>query len=295
MPARAACVLGAYEGIAVADARTSARLVCQALQDAGADVATEPVARASVSAGSPAYVVGVHPLGYVVVLEVAYEAPVGTREQARTLQLNGIEEVAVAAPRIADSLVHGTPLAQTAKLHSLVGQETRPYQKEYGETKFALGVLGFALPDDTYGGFGAFGRVYYEAARYAVGVDLRVGGSSSGNGDASLVGISVGARYFLNEADISPFVGGGVGILWLGAQRRYDAPASSSVRYDYFTLDGSGMGAFGELGVEFLRLHGSRLDAMVRVDTPFFTLHDSGDGHEHYALPISLMASYSFD
>jgi hypothetical protein len=286
-------VLGNFEGFPSADARTSAILVCKALRDLGAGVSLDPVDPAQVAPDRSAYRVDLHKLGYVVVLDVGFEAPVGTRAQGRSLQLNGVEEVSVAAPRIADSLLRGTPLDKTAKLQTLVGSETRPYAKQYGETKIAVGVLGFALPGDTFAGYGAFGRVYYEAARYAVGLDLRFGASSSGEGDASLVGISVGARYFLNEADTSPFVGGGVGILWLGVDRRYDAPPRSGSTYAYSSLTGSGFSTFGEAGVEFLRMHGARFDAMLRVDAPIFTLR--ADGHRHYTLPIALMASYSFD
>ena len=167
------------------------------------------------------------------------------------------------------------------------------YAKKYGETLFAFGVLGYALPDETLAGYGVFGRLYYEAERYAVGLDLRLGTSGDSDGDSSLIGVSVGGRYFLNADDISPFVGGGAGILWLGQKRNYgSAPMSTSGYYpedDYRTqLSGSGLAAYGEVGVEFLRMHNTRLDALLRADAPFFDLE--GDGHHRYTVPISLPA-----
>jgi hypothetical protein len=142
-----------------------------------------------------------------------------------------------------------------------------------------------------------FARLYYEAERYAVGIDLRVGGSGQSDGDSSLIGLSVGGRYFLNADDISPFVGGGAGILWIGQKRDYGTtPASSSGYYEYedrTQLRGSGLAAFGEVGVEFLRMHNTRFDALLRADAPFFDLE--GDGHHRYTVPISLQLSYSFD
>jgi hypothetical protein len=291
----AACVAGASEGIPRGDAHTGAALVCQALRDAGADVAVDPVDPPALAGYAAAYRVEMRPLGSIVILQVSFESPVGTQVQSRSLQLNGIEEVSVAAPRIADSILHGTPLAQTAKVDTLVGQETRGYAKKAGETLFAIGVLGYMLPNTTWAGYGAFARLYYEVERYAVGIDLRLGTSSSRDGDSSLVGISVGGRYFLNDQDIAPFLGGGAGILWLGQKHNYPTPAGNSYEpYDgRVQLRGSGLAAYAEAGVEFLRMHSSRLDALLRAEAPFFDLE--GSGRHRYTLPISLQLSYSFD
>lgn len=295
----AACIAGISEGIPRGDAHTAAALVCQALRDTGADVSAEPVDPELATGRSSAYRVDVRPLGALVFVQVIFESPIGTPVQSRSLQLNGIEEVSVAAPRIADSIVHGTPLEKTAKVTNLVGEDTRVYQKKYGETMFAFGVLGYALPDGTLAGYGVFGRLYYEAERYAVGLDLRLGTSGTSDGDSSLIGLSVGARYFLNADDISPFVGGGAGILWIGQKRSYGGNTSNQTsgsypEDDYRTqLRGSGLAAFGEAGVEFLRMHKTRLDVLLRADAPFFDME--GDGRHRYTIPISLMASYSFN
>jgi hypothetical protein len=294
----AACIAGTSEGIPRGDAHTAAALVCQALRDTGADVSAEPVDPELATGRGAAYRIDIRPLGSLVFMQVIYESPIGTPVQSRSLQLNGIEEVSVAAPRVADSIVHGTPLEKTAKVTTLVGAETRVYPKKYGETLFAFGLLGYALPDKTVGGYGVFGRLYYEAERYAVGLDLRLGTSGDSNGDSSLIGVSVGARYFLNAEDISPFVGGGVGILWLRQKGNYaSTPTSTSAYYpedDYRTqLSGSGLAAFGEVGVEFLRMHNTRLDTFLRADAAFFDME--GDGHHRYTLPIALQVSYSFD
>jgi hypothetical protein len=296
-------LIGSHEGIPPGDAHTSVALVCDALRQAGANVSATP-AEAPGAADRTAYRVDLLPLGQVVILQVGYESPIGTRTDSRSLRLDGIEEVVVAAPRLAESLVRGTPVSATAKVDTLVGQETRPYLKEYGETMFGLGIMGFALPGDAWGGYGITAHLRYEAKRFAVGIDVRLGVSSDNDGDSDLAGVSLGARYFLNEGDIAPFVGGGAGILWLGVEREYEhaattnPPGSVPPYYDYgyddrTPLDGSGLAFFGEVGVEFLRMHGSRIDAALRLDAPVFQL--SGDGHERYTMPISLLVSYSFD
>jgi hypothetical protein len=284
-----ACIAGDARSSTPDDVYTAASLVCEALVAKGAKVDARPIDEAGASGHSSAYRVELRPLGSSVILQVGYESPIGRRIDGRTLQLSGIEEVTVAAPRLADSLVRGTPMGDTAKVDNLVGQETRTYSKEYGEVLFGIGLLGFALPGDTWSGYGMYGRLHYEAARYAFGLDLRLGGSSDGAGDAALGGISLGGRYFFSEANVTPFAGGGAGILWLGVYREYDDGVAGGER----ELDGSGLAGFGEVGIEFMRLHSSRVDILVRVDAPLFDLE--GDGRDHYVLPVSLMASFSFD
>jgi hypothetical protein len=290
----AACVVGDHDGVPEPDARTTAALVCEALLDAGARIEPQPIGASDAVHHGSAYRIDMRPLGKLVMLQVSFESPIGMRLRSRSLQLAKIEEVPVAALRIADALVHNKPLEGTARVDRLVGQETRKYEKQYGETLFAFGVFGMAIIDDTTAGYGAFGRLYYEATHYAVGADLRVGGSGRTDGDASLVGISVGGRYFLNTGDITPFLGGGVGILWLGTQSpgAIDPDDPYPYDYDYRDWDGTGASLYGEFGVEFLRLHGSRFDAALRPEFPLFELKDSGSGR--YALPILLTVSYSF-
>ena len=112
----AACIAGISEGIPRGDAHTAAALVCQALRDTGADVSAEPVDPELATGRGSAYRVDIRPLGSLVFVQVIFESPIGTPVQSRSLQLNGIEEVSVAAPRVADSIVHGTPLEKTAKV-----------------------------------------------------------------------------------------------------------------------------------------------------------------------------------
>jgi hypothetical protein len=298
---QAACLIGNQEGIAPGDARTGAALMCDALRQAGASVSATPVMQPGPDDRS-AYRIDLRPLGQLIILQVSYESPIGTRTDSRSLRLNGIEELVVAAPRVAESLVHGTPISSTAKVDTLVGQETRSYAKAYGETLFGIGIMGYSLPDDTWAGYGVVARLYYEAIRYSVGAEVRLGTSAEADGDSSFASIGLGARYFFNEADISPFIGGGASIMWLSAYRKFsDQPSVpnnslNGFNYDYggrTSIDGSGLAPFAEVGVEFLRLHDSRLDAALRLDAPTFKLH--GDNHARYTMPISLLVTYSFD
>ena len=192
---------------------------------------------------------------------------------------------------LARALWRGTPIEESARVTNLVGQETRSYQKEGGETLFAVGVLGFAIPQsDMWSGYGAYIRLYYEMERYAVSCEARLGGSAASSGDAHMVGLGIGGRYFFGDSDVSPFVGTGIGIMWLGVDE--DRTSNADALYERTALDGNGLALQTEVGLELMRLHKARLDVLLRAEVPVFDLE--GDGNSTYAVPMSLMASYSF-
>lgn len=298
--ADANCVFEQHGSIGEEDAETAAMLVCAALQEAGANVSRRAQLAEQVDARAPAYRTVLRTLGQTVIMSVTQEQPLGTPKASRDLRLNGIEETPKGAQRIAESLTQGVPLEKTASVDGLVGDETHYYQKRYGEFLIGLGVFGLMIPGaDVYTGYGATIRGYYETPEFAIGLGFRVGGNSADDNDAYLVGVDVGGRYFFSDGDFSPFVGAGLGILWLGAEARSDIEWS-----------GNGLTPSFELGVEFLRLHSSRLDIVLRADVPLFKLkaEDYGyDGYEYYgdrggastlkdryALPIALAVAYSF-
>jgi hypothetical protein len=282
-----ACIAGELPGAPISDAHTAAALVCEALRARGANVSAQPVIEGdALAAGhASAFRVEVRPLGRVVILQVGYESPIRTRLKSQSLQLRGIEEVTVAAPRMADALLRGTDVRESAQVDNLVGQETRSYAKQYGEMSFGIGLIGLALPSETWAGYGAYGRIHYEARRYAIGADLRIAGSDRSEHDIVMTGISLGGRYFLSDGDVTGFVGGGAGILWLSLEDVSSTGTSQQLR-------GSGLAGFGEVGVEFLRLHETRFDILLRLEAPGFEL--TGGGRDKYRMPLALMASFSF-
>ena len=300
-PGDAACLLGEHDGIPRADARTSAALMCTALRDKGAKVRTTPLEADQSLGFAAAYRIALRPLGTLIVLHVSYEAPVGEELRSQRLRLGSIEEVPVAAPRVADALLFGKPLAETARVDNLVAEETRKSRKMSGETFFAVGVLGFAIPDQTWAGYGAFARFHYQTSAYAVGIDGRIGTSTERDGDAHLFGLSVGGRYYLGDADVSAFLGGGLGVLWFGTNEYSNGELNEFGYYEgegEIDHAGSGLAPFVEGGVELLRMHESRLDIGLRVDLPLFAIGGPGQrskDDKSYAVPISLFASYSFD
>jgi hypothetical protein len=295
----ASCVIGESLGVPEPDAMTAAGLVCEALRQAGANIDATPTP-AGDAHGSSAYRVSLHPLGKLLLLKVSFETPIGTTTDSRTLQLGKIEEVPVAATRIAESLVRGTKLADTAKVDTLVGQETRTYEKKQGEFSIGVGVFGFgAFNSDVVAGYGLFGKMYYEVLRYGVGGELRIGGSDNSSGDATLTSVALTGRYFFADGDITPFVGGGLGVMWFSDRSDADASGIPDNEYYYYddfaTHEGSGLAAHADVGLELLRMHDVRFDVLLRVDAPLFTIESFDDRRDdRYVVPVSLMTSFSF-
>jgi len=253
------CRLAAHAGIQDADAATAGQLVCAELAHAGAP----PEARYRVSLGK---------LGSVIILSVEREGDaLGSTIDSREMRLQGIEEVSVAAPRIADSIVHGTPLRETEKVDNLVGDETRQPKTKPGKVHFALGLLGVMPPLDR-GAAPSAGLdldLHYEtgSGKLELGGSIRFGGSSGNDNSPSMAFFvfSMGGRYYTTDTDFSPYVGGG--LTW--GFWSLNLPGVEG-----FNGNNSGLGAYIDGGVEILRTHHTHLALGARLDAPFFALNN---------------------
>jgi hypothetical protein len=253
------CRLSEHAGFEEADARTAAMLVCAAIAHAG----PAPEAHYRVALGK---------LGSIVILSVSEEgATIGSSVDSREMRLQGIEEVEVAAPRIAAAIVHRVPLVETEKVDNLVGGDTRTPRSKPGKVHFALGLVGLAPPLDQ-GVSPAPGLsldVHYETPdqRLELGGSFRGGGGSASNTSPQegFAIFSVGGRYYTSDADFSPYVGGGLSWEFLSLTLPGD-----------FTGNNSGLGAYADAGVEILRTHHAHLALGARIDVPFFALNPTG-------------------
>jgi hypothetical protein len=281
------CRLVEHAGVPDADAHTATQLVCNAIARAGAS----PTSHYRVSLGK---------LGSVLILTVAHEGSTsGSTVDSREMRLQGIEEVDMAAPRIADAIVHGVPLVETEKVDNLTTAETRQPQSKPGKVHFALGLLGMATPPSE--GFnpapGLVFDVHYETGnqklelgssfRFTAGADH---GTQSSHADSVM--FSLGARYFPWDTDFSPYLGGGLSWEYL------------NLNASDFNGNGSGLGAYVDAGVEVLRTHHTHLALGLRCDLPFFSLNNEYGGYtapgastpasSYYYAPVSLELRLTF-
>jgi hypothetical protein len=256
------CRLGDHEGFDEADARTASRLVCAEVAHAGAAAGTH-------------YRVALGKLGSATILSVAREGETpGSTADSREMRLQNIEEVMVAAPRIAEAIVKGLPLSETEKVDNIVGAETRQPKSKGGTTHFALGLVGLLPPLDR-GLTPAAGLdldVHYETSsqQFEVGGSMRFGGGNGGSNNPAICNaffiFSVGGRWYSADTDVSPYLGGGLS--W--SVLNLSLPAQG-------TYDSNGLGAYVDAGVQILRTHHAHLAFGARLDLPFFSVRSQNN------------------
>ena len=255
----AECVIGTMKGIPAADAETVADVICDAIRERGVDVGP-PVTEAP---GREAYRVDARTLGSKIFLTLTHDATGGGTLGRGTIDVNALEEVPVAAPRLAAMVLEKKSAEKTATVNSLVGEETREYKKMGGETLWGIGFSGIAVPgSEAFPGIGLVFRGAFETQDFSVLGDLRITGSDkTGVTDkATLFSANINGRYFFLDGGWTPYVGGGLG--W----------SALALRVGEFESSDSGMAGNVEVGFEFLRFYKSRLHVDVRVDLPFFQL-----------------------
>jgi hypothetical protein len=265
------CRLGEHAGVDDDDAATAAQLVCAELSRAGAPAD----ARYRVSLGK---------LGSLVILSVAREgdAP-GSTVDSRQSPLRGIEEVTLAAPRLADALVHGEPMRKTETVDDLTSSETRTPNVRPATTHLAAGLIGMFGPLDRglSIGPGISLELHAETNPFQIVGNLRFGGGSDSSAPI-FVGPSVGARYFPMNTDSSLFVGGGLSWSYYAISESLGSNES-----------GSGLAAYGEVGVEIMRTRHAHLAFGARLDVPSFQLKSGASSTYDYPTGTSVTTSGS--
>ena len=184
------------------------------------------------------------------------------------MRLGSIEDVATAAPRIATAIVHGTVIEDIEAPAPPVAPEVPKAAPPSNSAKihFALGMVGTFPPLDRSAtpAAGADLELHAEWTTAEIVTDVRFGGSSSDRSvGITFVEFSMGGRFFTTEADLSPFIGGGFAWSYLAMD--------DNVHNDF---DGShtGLGGYGELGLEIGRTHHTHLAFGLRVDLPFYSM-----------------------
>ena len=276
----AVCLIGDHPGIPDSDAQTAALLVCDELRKQGISI-DDPVYEAPASANG--YRVVLRRLGEKIFVRLSHESPIGTIIAERQLTLANIEEMIPAAPRLVDALVHNKPIDDTVDMETVTEQEARELRKISGESLWHIEIFGTFVPGTDVVAEPGYGWGWsYQTPSYAVGSDLRfaISGIEADYEDDSdgfaYFSWAIGGRYFLNKQNISPYVGGGLGMIGVGHEENY-----------YDSEGDFGLGAYGVVGLEALRLTESRLRLELRIDRPFFTLENQD------IMPITFGISFS--
>lgn len=266
VPITATCSLGDHPGVEDAEARTAADVVCHELAKEGAT--------------NTAHEVRFGKLGGKTLVTVASRNG-NTYDERRTL-LTGMDELPTAAPRLAGSLSDGRTMEQTKTVDNVLESEARRPKVQQGQMGFEMGLFGMTSAGEGSGASGGIDLgLDYRASSVGVTARGRAGGIGSTDTKVSTADLDLGVRYYFSNGETSPFVGGGVALSYFNLESKGGAGK-----------DGSGMGAFGELGYEMLRTQHVAVNAALRVDAPFYAL-GNGDS-KSYVAPLSLNVGMLF-
>jgi hypothetical protein len=274
------CAAGEINGISADNAATAVQLVCGAI-----------TSRVSADNGS-SYRVDMGRLGRLAILTVR-TIRAGEPDKSMSVQLEGIEEVAVAAPRLGEAVATGKPFESTAGVDNLVREENRKYagKKRDGESLYGGGLYGMTIlnGEGKDNGAGLIGKYEYQMPGFGAGV------SGFFNFELPfMAGFSVDGRKFFSESDFAPFAGGG--LAYVGFR---DGSNSYTTGETY--VSNASLGAYVSGGFEAFRSYQNRLTIEARAFLPFTAadkctegeLFDSNDcGDTAYAVPVMINVTF---
>lgn len=274
------CAAGEINGITADNAATTVQLVCG-----------EITKRVQPNNGN-SYRVDMGRLGRLAILTVR-TIRAGEADKSISVQLEGIEEVAVAAPRLGEAVATGKPFDATAGVDNLVREENRKYanKKRDGESLYGGGLYGMTLlnGEGEDNGAGLIGKYEYQMPGFGAGV------SGFFNFELPfMAGFSVDGRKFFSESDFAPFAGGG--LAYVGFR-----DGSNSLQTGESYVSNASLGAYVSGGFEAFRSYQNRLTIEARAFLPFsaadkcvegdFT--ESNDcGDTAYAVPVMINLTF---
>ena len=288
------CLLKEANGISAAEAGTAVGLVCD-------DLRRE-------SGGRGTFEIRLGVLGSLVNVS-ATRLDTG---ESISVRVEGLEEVPLASTRIAEALVHHRALTTTQRVDNLLVEETREARVKRGSVKFTLGVADLESIGHGARAAGFSLGLTYATPRFALPAEMRFAWDDNTYPEPgiSLFSVSLGGRGYLSKRDVSPFVGGGLGLLRLEANEgEYPYPGGPSS--GYFQAEWLGVAPYAEVGVEAMRLHRGRIALHVRADFPLASLESqeievwsewdrpgSAPGvypaQSRYVVPVSIGLSVAF-
>lgn len=255
----------------VENARAMQVLTLQALQSRGFATLDPPALQgrlspeealplAADSGAARLFVLHLAPLDVAVVASLSeVSVTAGTSQARASLVIDTPEDADRAISRLVDAVVDGVPLEETARIATLTEHEGRAFSKRPGEFLWGLtlssafGMYDGAGSEDAPAIWGGSLRFLYEIEHAQFGVSL----GGAGAEDGGMFDLSVRGHWLILDQDISPYVGGGLGVSVLG--------------FTGLDLDYGGHAVLSG-GVEFFRLHAARLVASVDVMLPFYRL-----------------------
>lgn len=296
----AAAVLGAPWSVAhleapakVAEEAETFRLLLRgAISDAGQDV-VEPLTTTpcsdvdcadSVRPDGATIVLGsIRTFGEKIWLETVAIPPRGPSRPAR-ITIDRIEDLDVAAQRLADSMVRSVPADDNARLGTVTAEEEMGERRIEGDTGVTFNVGGVFPLDDGLGNLDAGVALdiglWFETKHFAI--EPYFGFRFSANTDERQffeIPFDIGAYWIPSTAKVSPFIGGGVGVRWLRDARPATITVGDVIKASHdVQLEDSGwaFASFARAGLLIGRTYETRVSVSLRYGASFINLNDAG-------------------
>jgi hypothetical protein len=202
---------------------------------------------------------------------------VASGNDEREAWLSSLDELAVAAARLVEALVTRQSVAETEKVNSVLGAEANAPRVKNGQLSVGASIIGQTTAGAaTSVSTGVGLALLYRTTRYGLSVEGRATGIGSGEDKVSELSLGIGGQVFFGDTDLAPFVGAGMQVA------KYELTSSWS--------SGSGLAAFGELGLAGFRSSKVGVFTSLRAALPLF----EAAPHKGYVVPVSLNLGLSF-
>lgn len=259
----AVLLVGDHEGIDEKDVQNAALLVTEELGARGITV-NDPVHEMPVS--ETVYRVVLRRSDEKILFRLSQEDSAGKTLIERAVLLDNIEEIDSVAPRLVYALVN-----RGAFRSSRVPIKAGGFTTLVPIRKMVVPGVGIGLSIDRLS--------------YAIDVEGRFAREDTGYENNikdyfHFYSFSFGGRYFFMKRNISPYIGGGIGVMFTNYTTTVRTPDQGILAllftggwdYDSHTEEADDIGVYGVLGVELLRFSRGQLKFELRMDRPFFKL-----------------------
>lgn len=193
----------------------------------------------------------------VLVIAALIDVPSGRVEFSDRATAASLDDMDALVPRVVQSLSTREPFASTITPSTVTLNESREQQREKAFFTTGLRLSGIIPVGGSYAGatslWGAEWVNYYEVRQYSIEAALGVRGSSN-DPKVSVAEFyaDLGGYYYLRDKDVSPFVGGGVGLHSVSASwdDGVDVASGTPIRR---TKSETGTALWGGFGATLLR------------------------------------------
>lgn len=203
-----------------------------------------------------------------------------------------LDDMDAIIPRVADALAHRVPFASTITPETVTLNEAREPRRQKAFFTTGLRIGGLLPTDGSYGGvtglYGAEWVNFYEVRQFSI--EAALGGRwspSSQEATATEWYADLGASYYLTDADVSPFVGGGVGLHGVAARWRTGFDTTGAAVYESDAQ--SGLGLWAGAGVTMLRTADVHVVAVAKYTVDTFEI----DGRVPQGVMLGLAVTYT--